>query len=57
MVKVVGKDSSRRRVVDGRLEKVNPDYLIYLKESYATETQSDPIWNETVKASIDVAIL
>ena len=44
---------SRRRVVDGKLEKVNPDYLIYLKESYATEQQNDPVWQETVKASLD----
>ena len=44
---------SRRRVVDGKLEKINPDYLIYMKETYGTEQQNDPIWHETVKASID----
>lgn len=44
---------SRRRVVNGKLEKVNPDYLVYLKESYDTEVQKDPVWHETIKASLD----
>lgn len=44
---------SRRRVVDGKLEKVNPDYLIYLKESNDTDILTDPVWIETVKASTD----
>lgn len=44
---------SRRRVVNGKLEKINPDYLIYMKETYGTEQQNDPVWQETVKASTD----
>lgn len=44
---------SRRRVVNGKLEKVNPDYLVYLKESNDTDILNDPIWSQTVKASID----
>lgn len=44
---------SRRRVVNGKLEKVNPDYLVYLKQSSDTDVLNDPIWLETVKASTD----
>ena len=44
---------SRRRVVNGRLEKVNPDYLVYLKESYDTDVKADPVWEQTIKASKD----
>ena len=44
---------SRRRVVNGRLEKVNPDYLVYLKESSDTDILNDPIWEQTIKAATD----
>jgi len=44
---------SRRRVVNGRLEKVNPDYLVYLKESSDTDVLNDPIWEQTIKAATD----
>lgn len=44
---------SRRRVVNDKLQKVNPDYLVYLKQESDVELQNDPIWNETVKASCD----
>lgn len=44
---------SRRRVVNGKLEKVNPDYLVYLKESNDTDILSDPVWEQTVKAATD----
>ena len=44
---------SRRRVVNGRLEKVNPDYLVYLKETSDTDILNDPIWEQTIKAATD----
>lgn len=41
----------RRRIVDGKMQKVNPDYLVYFKES--SDYESDIIWKETIKASLD----
>ncbi len=43
----------RRRIVNNRLEKVTPDYIVYLKESSDTNIQNDPIWQKSLKAATD----
>lgn len=44
---------ARRRVVNDKLVKVNPDYLVYLKQESDIDIKNDPIWQQTLKASID----
>jgi len=45
---------SRRRIVNSKLERINPDYIVYLKtkENYS----EDPIWIESLKAAKDFNI-
>ena len=45
---------SRRRVINGKLERINPDYIAYLKTK--EEFSSDPIWLESLKAAKDFNI-
>jgi len=45
---------SRRRLVDGMLERINPDYIVYLKKEENFE--NDPIWNESKNAAKDFNI-
>lgn len=42
---------SRKTLVNGELQRVNPDYIVYLKESSEIDIQSDPIWRKTIKAA------
>lgn len=42
---------SRKTLVNGKLQRVNPDYIVYLKESSETDIQNDPIWRKTTKAA------
>lgn len=43
----------RRRVVNGHLEKVNPDYIVYLKNRSDMNHHEDPIWHKSLKAAVD----
>ena len=45
---------SRRKVVDGKLERINPDYIVYLK--IKEDFNSDSIWLESLKAAKDFNI-
>ena len=45
---------SRRRVINGKLERINPDYIVYLKTK--EDFSSDPIWLESLKAAKDFNI-
>lgn len=45
---------SRRKVVDGKLERINPDYIVYLKTK--EDFNSDSIWLESLKAAKDFNI-
>lgn len=45
---------SRRRVVNGKLERINPDYIVYLKTN--DDFNSDSIWFESIKAAKDFNI-
>jgi hypothetical protein len=45
---------SRRRVINGKLERINPDYIVYLKTK--EDFNSDQIWLESLKAAKDFNI-
>ncbi len=45
---------SRRRVINGRLERINPDYIVYLKTK--EDFSSDQIWLESLRAAKDFNI-
>ena len=45
---------SRRRVINGKLERINPDYIVYLKTK--EDFSSDQIWLESLKAAKDFNI-
>lgn len=45
---------SRRRVINGKLERINPDYIVYLK--IKEDFNSDQIWLESLKAAKDFNI-
>lgn len=45
---------SRRRIVNGKLERINPDYIVYLKTK--DDFASDRIWLESLKAAKDFDI-
>ena len=45
---------SRRRVVNGKLKRINPDYIVYLKTK--DDFSSDKIWLESLKAAKDFGI-
>lgn len=42
---------SRKTMVNGKLESVNPDYIIYLKQTSDSDIENDPIWRQTLKAT------
>lgn len=42
---------SRRRNINGKLERINPDYIVYFKKD--DDFQSDSIWTESVNAAKD----
>ena len=44
----------RRRVINGKLERINPDYIVYLKTK--ENFNSDQIWFESLKAAKDFNI-
>ena len=44
----------RRRVENGRLERINPNYIVYLKKE--EDFQKDPIWQESINAAKDFGI-
>ena len=41
----------RRKVSNGKLKKINPDYIIYLKEKSNKNIEKDRIWRESLKAA------
>lgn len=45
---------SRRRVVNGKLERINPNYVVYLMQN--EDINNDPIWKESLKAAKDFGI-
>ena len=45
---------SRRRVINGKLERINPDYIVYLKTK--EDFSSDQIWLESLRAAKDFNI-
>lgn len=45
---------SRRRVVNGKLERINPNYVVYLRQN--EDINNDPIWKESLKAAKDFGI-
>ena len=45
---------SRRRVVNGKLERINPNYIVYLKTM--EDFSKDKIWLESLKAAKDFNI-
>jgi len=45
---------SRRRVVNGKLERINPDYIVYLK--IKENINEDIIWSESLQAAKDFNI-
>ena len=45
---------SRRRVINGKLERINPDYIVYLKTK--KDFSSDQIWLESLRAAKDFNI-
>lgn len=45
---------SRRRNINGKLERINPDYIVYFKKN--DNFQSDSIWLESINAAKDFNI-
>ena len=45
---------ARRKVVNGKLERINPDYIVYLKTK--EDFKSDSVWLESLKAAKDFNI-
>lgn len=43
---------SRKTLVNGHFERVNPNYIVYLKETKDTDMENDPIWRESRKAAV-----
>ncbi len=41
----------RRRVVNGQLQKVNPDYIVYFRETKDTNIEEAKVWQESLKAA------
>jgi hypothetical protein len=41
----------RRKTTNGKLKKINPDYIIYLKENSKMNIEKDRIWKESLKAA------
>ena len=45
---------SSRSVVNGKLERINPNYVVYLRQN--EDINNDPIWKESLKAAKDFGI-
>lgn len=45
---------SRRKLINGHLEKISPDYIVYFKRD--VDYKNDSIWNESLKAACDFSI-